>query len=445
VTFTGETLRQTLVKFTDVAGRPNRYLIAFSGGLDSTVLAHALAIGSGQNDPSIVIAHVDHGLQPASASWREHCEAFATQLKVDFVGLRVAVDQRSGLGPEAAAREARYAALRKLIEPGDWLLSAHHQDDLAETVLLNLLRGSGPAGVAGIHAIRRFASGWLVRPLLDIAPSALQEYAHNAALEWITDPSNIDQQFDRNYLRHEVLPRFEARWPDAVTRIRRSAELAREAAELLSELAEIDRNRAGDSPNRLDIDCLSVLSVQRQRNLLRHVIRELGLPVPGAVHLERIIAELVPAREDAQPIVAWPGARARRYRNRLYLLPANGLDRPVPHRRAVQDDRIVLDDGLGTLVLTRGAASGLDEALLDAGLELRYREGGEEFKPAGQEHTRKLKKLLQEAGIVPWMRERLPLLYADGRLVAVADLWIAAEAMSEPGVAIRWDNRPALN
>jgi len=293
--------------------------------------------------------------------------------------------------------------------------------------------------------IRKFASGWLLRPLLGIAPNALEEYAQIESLEWITDPSNIDRHFDRNYIRHEVLPRLESRWPDAAKRIRRSAELAREAAELLSELAEIDRVSIDGRPDCLNADRLALLSSRRQRNLLRHVIRDLGLPMPAAAHLQRIVAELVPARRDAQPLVAWPGATARRYRNRLYILAATDLDRPSPRRTAVYDDRIVLDAGLGSLVLTRGARMGLSETIVDAGLELRYREGGEEIRPVGQRYTRKLKKLLQEAGIVPWMRDRLPLLYASGRLVAVADIWLAADAVTEPGVAIQWVEHPALN
>ncbi len=184
---------------------------------------------------------------------------------------------------------------------------------------------------------------------------------------------------------------------------------------------------------------------ERQRNLLRYLILEQGLPIPGAAHLEQIVHELVCAREDAQPLVAWPGARARRYRDRLYLLAADDTETGLPDAQPVTGDHVDLPAGLGVLELRRGAEKGLSAAVMEQGLELRYRVGGEEFKPDGHRHTRKLKKLLQEEGIVPWMREQLPLLYSGGQLVAVADLWIAAGATAAPGTAIAWRNRPSIH
>jgi tRNA(Ile)-lysidine synthase len=324
-------------------------------------------------------------------------------------------------------------------------LSAHHQDDQAETVLLNLMRGSGPAGLAGIGAIRPFAAGWLARPLLDVPRSALLAYAAAHSLTWIEDPSNQDAQFDRNYLRHEVLPRIEARWPNSAQRIRRSADLAGEAAALLADLADEDAARMGGRNDRLSVAGLRDLAPARQRNLLRHVLLRLGLPMPGAAQLEKIVTDLVHARDDAQPLVAWPGALARRYRDQLYLLSATPDADADVVPQLVDAERIVLRRGLGMLVLQPGASRGLSDAVLKHRLELRYRSGGEEIKPINHMHTKKLKKLLQEEGVVPWMRDQVPLLYANGELVAVADLWIAAGAASEPGTAIAWHNRPAIH
>ena len=445
MSFTGEFLLRRLADLESEAGIPSRYIVAFSGGLDSTALLHALAGTRQSHGKPVLAVYVDHGLQPDSVAWGERCQKIAAGLGIEYSSRRVAVDPGSGLGLEAAARQARYSALRSLLGPGDWLMSAHHRDDQAETVLLNLMRGSGTSGLAGIAPARRLAGGWLVRPLLDVPRSELEAYAEQHSLQIIADPSNLEQQFDRNYLRHEILPRLEARWPDAAGRIRRSAALAREATTLLTDLAEIDRGRCADRMDRLLISELRELPAERQRNLLRHVILELGLPAPGAVHLEQIVRELVVAREDAQPLVAWPGARARRYRDRLYLLAADDLEPVAPDTQAVSGDHVVLPAGLGMLVLRDGAESGLSAAVMKQGLELRYRVGGEEFKPAGQSHTRKLKKLLQESGVVPWMREQLPLLYSDGRLVAVADLWIADDALARPGTAIAWRNRPAIH
>lgn len=443
--FTDEDLLRRLAELREVAGTPGRFVVALSGGLDSSVLTHALAASRARHGTPITAVYVDHGLQSESVAWGEHCEEFASALDVEFTKCNVTVDPHSGLGPEGAARQARYAALRDLLEPGVWLMSAHHMDDQAETVLLNLMRGSGTAGLAGISAARRLGGGWLVRPLLEVPGSALQEYAAAHALDYIVDPSNLDQKFDRNYLRHEILPRLDDRWPDAANRIRRSAGLAREATTLLCELAEIDRRAFADRSDRLLCAELGRLPKERQRNLLRYLILELGLPPPGAAHLEQIVGELVQAREDAQPLVAWPGANARRYRDRLYLLPADMAETPGPQPLGIAGERILLPRGLGMLEFEKGATCGLSEAVLAQDLELRFREGGEEFKPAGQRHTRKLKKLLQEEGVVPWMREQLPLLYSGGQLVAVADLWIADEAVAEPGTSIRWKNRPPIH
>ncbi len=213
----------------------------------------------------------------------------------------------------------------------------------------------------------------------------------------------------------------------------------------MAELARVDQQELGDRPDRLSIAGLKRLRPERQRNLLRHVIHDLGLPMPGAVNLESILTDLVDARDDAQPLVAWPGVRVRRYRERLYVMPADDHDTPRAQVQPVTGDRIVLPGGLGMLVLEPAAEVGLSERVLAAGLELRYRGGGEEIKAIDQQHTKKLKKLLQDEGVVPWMRDRLPLLYADGELVAVADLWLADAAASRPGTAIRWRNRPPIH
>ena len=445
MSFTSDVLLRQLTELSAGSASPARYVVAFSGGLDSTVLLHVLASSRSRHKIPVVAVHVDHGLHAESAVWTDHCQEVADGLGLEFHGLKVDVDRQSGMGLEAAARKARYAALRDMLKPNDWLLSAHHRDDQAETLLLNLMRGSGPAGLAGIGSIRPFACGWLARPLLETSRKELENYATEQGLVWVDDPSNADQKFDRNYLRHEILPRLETRWPDAAGRIRRSAALAREATSLLTDLAATDLEHVGDRPDRLLIGKLLGLSSARQRNLLRHVVFGLGMPMPGAVHLQQIQSHLLEAREDAQPLVNWPGVSVRRYREHLYLLQDIGEDSGRPETMAVNGDHVDLPGGLGTLVFVRNTEKGLSDAVVGKALEVRYRVGGEEFRPAGQLHTRKLKKLLQDEGVVPWMRDRLPLLYSGGELVAVADLWISASAMSEMGTAIEWRNRPAIH
>ena len=417
MTFGPEVLLERLDALETIAGKPDRYVIALSGGLDSTVLAHALAVTRDRHGKSLLAIHVDHQLQPGSAQWTVYCRELADRLGIEFVAERVAVDPTGG-GLEAAAREARYAVLGRHIRSGDWLLSAHHRDDQAETLLLNLMRGSGPAGLAGIGVMSAFAGGWLARPLIDVSRAALEAYAAAQELRWIDDPSNDDLRFDRNYLRHDVLPAMEQRWPGVVERLARSAELASETAGMLDELAAIDLQRVGGRAARIEIEGLLELPEARQRNLLRYAIRRAGLPVPGAAPLATVIDSVLRAREDAQPLVAWPGAEVRRYRGTLYLLPP-------------------LDD-------VTGPPDGRALGTVGRGLSLRTRRGGEEIRPAAGAPTKKLKKLLQDEGVVPWMRDRLPLVFAGEALVAVADIWLAADAVSEPGTAVIWDDRPEL-
>lgn len=436
----GQLLEQLAALRTEIPA-PSRYVLAYSGGLDSTVLAHALA--SSAPDVPVIAVHIDHGLHPESGRWSKHCRDFAAELGIEFRGREVAVQLESGKGPEASAREARYSALHVEIEPGDWLLSAHHREDQAETLLLNLVRGSGPAGIAGIGAVRRFGSGWLVRPLLHVDRAALQRYADTHGLQWLDDPSNTDRRFDRNFLRHEVLPRLKTRWPDIAARLQRSARHAGEAAALLADLAAIDLDTLGGRAERLPVDGLRALPRARQRNLVRHALRVCGLSTPTALQLDRVLDEILPAREDAQPHIAWPGASVRRYRNGLYLLPEMLPD--APKAAGFESGSAPLGEGLGVLCLEEGAGRGLAPALVAGGLRLGFRQGGEAFRPDGQRHTRKLKKLLQDEGIVPWMREHVPLIYSGDELVAVGDLWIAADAATSPGVAVRWEDRPALH
>jgi tRNA(Ile)-lysidine synthase len=447
VSFTPAVLASRIKELEALAGKPERYVIAFSGGLDSSVLAHAL--GQLRNhdaqfaDADILAIHIDHGLQAQSPAWSEECRQSAAAFEIDFRSLAVNVQLESGKGPEASARDARYSALHAELRHGDWLLSAHHREDQAETLLLNLIRGSGPAGIAGIGSLRRFGPGWLVRPLLNVDRADIKRYALEQELGWLDDPSNKDRRFDRNFLRHEVLPRLKSRWPDVAARLQRSAGHAGEASRLLLELAEIDMKTLGGDTARLSIDALTELSAARQRNVIRYAIRDLGLSTPTALQLERIVNEVIPARVDAQPLVIWPGASVRRYRNGLYLLPQTLADKVECCE--LGGSELELGAGLGVLRFESGADVGLSKALIDGGLTIRPRVGGERFSPYGQSHTRELKKLLQEEGVVPWMRDRLPLIYSGDRLLAVGDLWMAADAVTKPGVAVRWRGRPALH
>lgn len=442
MTFTPQGLVTALGDLTVAGSPPTRFVVAFSGGLDSTALLAALVESADSHRKPISAVHVNHQMQPQAAAWAVHCSEVATRLGVSCAIESFEVNSRSGQGPEASAREARYAALSRHMQSGTWLLSAHHRDDHAETLLINLMRGSGPAGIAAIPAIRQFGAGWLARPLLSFTRESLARYVHATGLPWIDDPSNDESVFDRNFLRNEVLPLLETRWPNASVRLAKSAAFAREAVELAVEIADTDIARLGDDPSRLSVSALNEMSAARRKNLLRRAIDRLALPPVPSNQLQSIVDELLTAREDGAPLVRWGAAEARRYHDVLYLMPM--LAKPDFAGRPIGMSPVDLGMGMGSIVLQSGSGRGLSRALVASGLTLELRQGGEEIRPSSQSHTKKLKKLLQEESLLPWMRDCLPLIYRDRQLVAVADLWIAEECAEANGYTVQWMNRPAL-
>jgi tRNA(Ile)-lysidine synthase len=423
--------------------------VAFSGGLDSTVLLHAMShLAVALPGISLRAVHIDHSMQPGSAAWALHCQAICAEFGVPCEAQRVTVDPNGSAGPEGTARAARYTALASLLRPSEVLLLAQHQDDQLETYLLQLMRGGGVHGLAAMPASAGIAGGSLERPLLDTPRAVLEAYAAAANLAWVEDPSNMNEAYDRNYLRHQVLPALRKRWPAASTAVARSARYAAEAAALGDSLAAIDAEgrRVGCA---LHISAMKGLPLLRQRNLVRFVARDLGLPVPPEARLQEIWNSVLPAATDAQPQLHWSGGRAARYRDWLYLLPGDASREPVADFFSVAPDfagdeqSIELGGAAGQLVLRRVAGRGLAVSGLQGRVEVRFRSGGERFQPAGSKHHRSLKNLFQEAGVLPWMRSAIPLLYSDNRLLAVGDAWLAADALAvkgEPGLELMWQS-----
>lgn len=428
-------LGRALADLAPPASPPRRYAVAFSGGLDSTVLLHALTRLPGV--ARVRALHVDHGLAAESGAWARHCRDAAAALGVAYAERAVHVERRGGAGIEAAARAARYDALGAMLEAGEVLLTAHHADDQLETVLLRLLRGAGVEGLAATRGFAPFARGYLARPMLEFARREIRAQAERWRLTWLDDPGNADLRYDRNFLRAHVLPVLRERWPAAGRSAVRLARQMADAEAVLAAMAEHDLGAA--DPARLPGPCLRALPAERRRNLLRYAIRRSRLPMPSALQLEQLEAGLDVRRPDALTRVAWPGAEARMYRDHLYLgVPLAPLGPAA--------------EGAGRIALGRpwtGAAgridfapaegvAGLPEPWLRDGLTLRFRRGGERLKPVGRKHSRPLKKWLQEAGVVPWMRERIPLLYRDEELVAVGDLWLADAVRGSGAGARRW-------
>lgn len=423
-----------------------RFVVAFSGGLDSTVLLDLIRRALPRHDgTSLLAVHVDHGLHPQSKTWSAHCATVARRLGVEFVGLEVIVSTASGASPEAAAREARYDALARHIGPGDVLLCAHHRDDQAETVLLQLLRGAGVAGIAGMPELAAFRSGWCLRPLLDIDRRQLLDYASRYGLTWVDDPSNTDNRYDRNYLRNEVLPKLQERWPAATTALARSASHCASATRLLGEIGSADTALLSPDNGSLELAALRTLSTDRQLNALRCWIQDAGLPTPGTAHL----AQLQKLAHGEAPVgcVSWPGCEVRRYRDRLYAMLPLAPGEPGFDAQLGVDSSLWLPSGLGRLRCGQATGRGLDPRSCDPAFRVRFRAGGEKIRPCGSPHTRELRTLYQEAGVVPWMRDRIPLLYAGDRLAAVGNLWMAQELtvrQGETGLVVDWDGHPLL-
>lgn len=431
-------------------GATPRWVVAFSGGADSLALLAALVevIGArpAARRPALRAVHVDHGLNPRSGDWARQCRRICRALGVPLSVARARLRVPRGASVEAVAREARYALLRRALRRGEVLLTAHHVDDQLETLLLQLMRGAGVAGLASMPPVAAFGRGWLLRPLLGLRRAELREYVAGRGLAWVEDDSNVDPRFDRNFLRREVLPALQSRWPAAAEVAARSAAHLAEARMVLDELAACDlaRLRRGTA---LDVERLQALSAPRRKLAVRAWLASLGLPVPDSRHLARVTGELCQARRDAQPRVDWPGVEVRRYRGRLFAAPTSLPARaPAPpgtgspgslrwnwRRRAV----LPLGPGLGRLELRRDPRGPLDASRLPATLQVGWRAGGERLRTEPGGPRRAVKELLRSAGVLPWMRGLVPLVQATDRLVAVADLAVEADYLAAPGCRSR--------
>lgn len=410
--------------------------VAYSGGLDSTVLLHAAAAIRLRLPGALRAIHVDHGLHADSPHWSASCQSECDALGVALVTRRLELRPRPGESVEAMAREARYRAIAALLAPHDCVLTAHNQDDQAETLLLALLRGSGVHGLAAMPADSTLGPGRLLRPLLGVPRHALEQYARERSLSWIEDPSNRAERLDRNYLRHRVVPLLRVRWPGVAATLARSAGHCAETARLVDDGASAalahSQGRLGGS---LSIRALAKLDPARQKSALRLWVRRRGFAAPPVRHLARILEEVLAARPDADPLVSWAGCEVRRYRDDLLALrPMPPLPGALAIRWELEGSSCDLDlpAGLGRLqwpqvaeVTRRGTGSG-------AALTVRFGVPGQACRPAVAGHRRSLRRLLQEAGVPPWLRPYVPLVFSDERLIAVAGVCLCGDAGSGP-------------
>jgi tRNA(Ile)-lysidine synthase len=430
--------------------RQRKLYLAFSGGLDSTVLLYGLArlqqTGHLGEQGELVALHVHHGLQAQAGAWVEHAQQVCQSLAVALRVLHVHIDVEQGGGLEAAARTARYAALADVVTQGDVLLTAHHLDDQAETLLLQMLRGAGVRGMSAMPVLQPFSAGWHLRPLLAFSRSRLQEIALKLGLAWVEDPSNADVHYARNQMRRRVLPVVQEHWPQASQTLARCAQRMASTEGLLHDLARMDLAEARrDDPFCLALEPLRRLHQARLHNAVRAWLLELGMDAPPEARLQEL-GRVLAARADAQPLLAWSGGDLRRWRDALYAFP-HGMEAELP----VHFEPVLwrLDHSLDLpvlglrLVARHKKGQGLRWAdLAHSGVTVCLRH--EASLPVGASRQA-LSKRLQQLAIPPWQRAQLPLFYFDDNLLQIAELWrnsAYAAGVDEWGVSIHIKHLP---
>lgn len=380
--------------------------------------------------------HVNHGLQAQAPRWEAHCHQFAAAQNVPLTCVTVAIDPADPRGLEAAAREARYGALAGQLRTGEWLLTAHHADDQLETVLLQLMRGAGVAGLAGIAADMAFAKGRLVRPLLGFTRKALADWGRAQQLISIDDPSNANTHYDRNFLRHHVIPTLTSRWPSAALTGVRSAAHAGAATRLQATLAASDLAPLATPRDTLPVQALLALGEERAANVFRYWLGKKGLAMPSARQLGALFQQAKTASASRVPRLRWANVEARVWRGNIYAFAARGPRPALPLRWYGQP----LEPGHGVGVLqTIEALGGLDPAIFRDGIVPRWRKGGERIQTQASRPVHRVKGLLREAGVPPWERDWIPFFWHGNDLVAVGERWTATSHTVSPtqkGLAI---------
>ncbi|MDP3704901.1 MAG: tRNA lysidine(34) synthetase TilS [Legionellaceae bacterium] len=390
--------------------------VGFSGGLDSTVLLHQLACIP-ELTGKLSAVHVHHGLSVNADAWQTHCEHFCGTLGVPLIVSSVKLDPSSNI--EERARLARYGVFELLSEENDCLLLGHHCNDQAETLLLHLLRGTGIDGLAAMPEIRALAKGKgdLIRPFLSVTRDALEHYAKAHQLQWIDDESNQNLDYSRNFIRHHVLPLMGKKWPNVVKNLAGCANHCQAAKVNLDALAVIDCPELSDADFPSDIlplDALPLHDENRLINVLRVWLKRNNMQSPGSKLFDRLIHDVIYSKVDSIASVSWSGVIIRRYQRRLYLLKGNMIN--MLENRIWSDfpASISLSDQMHLSAEPSAHGIWIPEKSC---VEVRFRQGGEMFQWHGQ--TKTLKKLLQEWGVPPWQRNRIPLIYVDNCLKTV--------------------------
>ena len=418
-------------------------LVGLSGGMDSVVLLYGMCRVAEESLSlgAIRAIHVNHGLQAEADQWQIFCESLCNDLGVPLHCEKVEIKSHNSpdLSIENIARKARYGVFESQLKDGEVLILGHHLDDQLETLLFRLNRGAGLKGLTAIPKKRDLAKGEIYRPLLEVGRKELQRFAEAHNLQWIKDQSNQDTSFDRNFLRNEILPIIESRWPNYRSSWGKSLQLIREANEMLRELADSDLSSLlTKDKSVISIIELGELSEARQRNVFRFWIEKSGLPDPGWNLLQRMVCEFATLDKQGEAVIAASGFSLRRYRDSLYLLKEQA-NPPESLNWIPQEKPEIEIEGCGTLAAREVIGGGLAKSQADS-FDSRFRKGGESCRLLGRP-SKSLKKLLQEANIEPWWRERIPLIYRNNELVCIPGIGVAetsAAAPNEPGIEFQW-------
>jgi len=413
----------------------NRIYIGYSGGVDSHVLLHACA-AIPEFKKKITAVYIHHGLQKEADDWAIHCQQISEILGVDFLIKHVDAVATQGESPEEAARNVRYNAFEQLIAANDALLIAQHREDQLETVLLQLFRGSGLKGLAGMPEKMQFGNGWLLRPLLNISKEMINDYATQNQLQWIEDPSNQSSVYDRNFLRQEIIPHLKQRWSSLDKTVARAAKHCAEAQILQHKIVKTEFETVFNTDDEtINISKLLTYSLIEQRLILRQWFENLDLKMPSQDFVQRILDDVIAARTDSSPMLAGQSVTIRRYRTKLYAMTHALTGFETCYWMPENTTLTLSNQQTLTVVLSDCGIS--REFWHNAKITVRMRQGGEKIALPNRAGHHDLKKLFQEVGIPPWQREIIPLIYLNDKLAAVGNLWMASEFyVTQNGVII---------
>jgi len=420
--------------------------VSLSGGIDSIVLLNALNEVLDRDFPIRAI-HINHNLAKDSKSWVDFCQKICDQTQIQIDIYSVKVNTTEGFGIEAAARKARYHKLQKSIQEGEWLMTAHHQDDQLETILLRIARGTGVEGLQGIQKQFKFGRGNILRPLLDVSKNEILVYARKRKLDWVVDNSNQESYFDRNFLRMKVIPTLKERWPALSSSVSRLSDISTQTSNLLKELAEEDLGFNYPVKN-LDIEILNNKSIGRIINIIRFLILKNEMPVPSMKVLNSGVNILLNPKSVNTSMV-WDNYCIKRYLDKLYFLQLSEF-KPNQDNQLMNwsiDKPLILDESGSSLAANMIKGQGLSLKKCNNNLEVKFRTGGESIRPVGHKITKKLKKLFQEDHIFPWVRDKIPLLYCKNELIGVGDLWFNQNYIAskdEDGFLVIWSRNISI-